>query len=228
MILKILRGIFIVLVAAVSALYALTWQAQTQNTGQTYSLSLPRTILIIMLGMGFAAVIVAVDYFTPRKKLSALSGVFLGLLVGLLVAFAFGKVVDLFGLITAPEVQETARDAYYTLLEGVKVLIGLVTCYLGMSLVIQTKDDFRFVIPYVEFAKELRGLRPTIVDTSVIIDGRIIDLVRTQFLPGALFVPKFVIQELHALADSADKMKRAKGRRGWTCCKSCRRRRGRR
>ncbi|MEX2543556.1 MAG: PIN domain-containing protein, partial [Phycisphaeraceae bacterium] len=79
---------------------------------------------------------------------------------------------------------------------------------------LQTKDDFRFVIPYVEFAKEIRGSRPTIVDTSVIVDGRILDIIATGVMQGTLIVPKFVLNELQTIADSGEKLRRARGRRG--------------
>ena len=87
-------------------------------------------------------------------------------------------------------------------------------CYTCISLLLQTKDDFRFVIPYVEFAREIKGTRPCILDTSVIIDGRIADVVDTQIVDGQLVIPKFVINELQGIADSSDRMRRSRGRRG--------------
>ena len=87
-------------------------------------------------------------------------------------------------------------------------------CYTCISLLLQTKDDFRFVIPYVEFAREIKGTRPCILDTSVIIDGRIADVVDTQIIDGQLVIPKFVINELQGIADSSDRMRRSRGRRG--------------
>jgi uncharacterized protein YacL len=79
---------------------------------------------------------------------------------------------------------------------------------------IQTKDDFRFVIPYIEFSKEVKGLKPYVLDTSVVIDGRIADLVETNVLDNQLLMPRFVLAELQTIADSTDKMRRARGRRG--------------
>src|SRR5690606_26446592 len=87
-------------------------------------------------------------------------------------------------------------------------------CYISISMVLQTKDDFRFVIPYVEFAKELRGSRPTLLDTSVVIDGRIVDIIQTRIVQGTLIVPRFVLNELQLIADSSDKIRRTRGRRG--------------
>ncbi len=90
----------------------------------------------------------------------------------------------------------------------------MICCYFCVSFILQTKDDIRFVIPYVEFAKQLRGQRPIILDTSVIIDGRIADICETGVIDQKLIVPKFVLLELQAVADSADKLKRTRGRRG--------------
>jgi len=83
-----------------------------------------------------------------------------------------------------------------------------------ISFVLQTKEDFRFIIPYVEFARERRGARPILLDTSVIIDGRIADICETGFLEGTLVVPQFVLRELQQVADSSDSLKRNRGRRG--------------
>jgi uncharacterized protein YacL len=94
------------------------------------------------------------------------------------------------------------------------LLVGMVLCYLCISILVQTKDDFRFIIPYVEFAKEVKGLRPYILDTSVVIDGRIADLVETNVLDNQLIMPRFILSELQAIADSSDKLRRARGRRG--------------
>jgi uncharacterized protein YacL len=97
-----------------------------------------------------------------------------------------------------------------------KVMVAIILCYLAVSIVLTTKDDFRLVIPYVEFAKQVRGVRPLLLDTSVLIDGRIDTLGQTGFMDAPLIVPQFVIDELQALADSGDKLKRARGRRGLT------------
>jgi uncharacterized protein YacL len=206
MILYILRGAFILLTTAITSLYLLTnqWGA---------NVDFPKFVLLLGVTVGITAVIIAFDSLTHHKKLSAISGVFLGLVAGLLAAFALSFVVDLIGVLTSPA-DDPARTAYFNLLRGVKVIIGLITCYIGISLVLQTKDDFRFVIPYVEFAKEIRGSRPVLLDTSVIVDGRVLDIIHTQVMQGTLIVPRFVLNELQQIADSADKLKRARGRRG--------------
>lgn len=101
-----------------------------------------------------------------------------------------------------------------SLVAMIKLLVGACTIYLCVSFVMQTKDDFRFIIPYVEFARQSRGTRPLLLDTSVIIDGRIADIADTRILTAPMVVPKFVLEELQNVADSADKLKRNRGRRG--------------
>ena len=96
----------------------------------------------------------------------------------------------------------------------VKVLLGASAVFMCVSFVLQTKDDFRFVIPYVEFSKQTKGARPILLDTSVIIDGRIADIADTRILESEIIVPRFILAELQAIADSDDKLKRNRGRRG--------------
>ncbi|MBN4060931.1 PIN/TRAM domain-containing protein [bacterium AH-315-I18] len=211
MILFILRGCFILFACCISVLYVSQLQQQVNDANQELDFS---TILIMFgISMGITLAVILVDNLFKKKKLAAISGVFLGLVAGLIVSTALGMFVDLIPRI-GPQPKSMSMEAYLSLLQGVKVFIGLISCYVCISLVLQTKDDFRFVIPYVEFAKQVRGTKPVLLDTSVIIDGRIIDIIETQILQGTLIVPKFVLNELQVIADSADKLKRARGRRG--------------
>jgi uncharacterized protein YacL len=95
-----------------------------------------------------------------------------------------------------------------------KNLLSILFAYLFVLLVHKNRDRFNFIIPYVEFRREQRGGTGILIDTSAIIDGRLLDLVATNIVEGPLIVPKFVLRELHTLADSSDKLKRARGRRG--------------
>jgi len=104
--------------------------------------------------------------------------------------------------------------AHVRTVQLVKLLIGAATVFACVSFVLQTKDDFRFVIPYVEFAKETKGSRPVLLDTSAIIDGRIADIVETGIIESPMVVPRFILAELQGIADSDDKLKRNRGRRG--------------
>jgi uncharacterized protein YacL len=98
--------------------------------------------------------------------------------------------------------------------QAIRLFLTAVCCYISISALLQTKDEFRFIIPYVEFSKQVKGGRPLVLDTSVIIDGRIADICDTRFIDTKLVVPRFVLQELQSIADSSDKLKRNRGRRG--------------
>jgi uncharacterized protein YacL len=99
-------------------------------------------------------------------------------------------------------------------MQVIRLILTLICCYICISLLLQTKDEFRFIIPYVEFSKQLKGGKPMVLDTSVIIDGRIADICETRFIDAKMVVPRFVLQELQSIADSSDKLKRNRGRRG--------------
>jgi uncharacterized protein YacL len=94
------------------------------------------------------------------------------------------------------------------------LILSVICCYIAISTLLQTKDEFRFIIPYVEFSKQVKGAKSLVLDTSVIIDGRIADICDTRFIDTKLIVPRFVLQELQSVADSSDKLKRNRGRRG--------------
>ncbi|MBF0533040.1 MAG: TRAM domain-containing protein, partial [Candidatus Omnitrophica bacterium] len=95
-----------------------------------------------------------------------------------------------------------------------RVILTLVFSYLGAVMALRGKDEFNVIIPYVRFRRQDVKDSVIVLDTSVIIDGRISDIYKTGFLAGRLVVPKFVLRELQRLSDSADDIKRQKGRRG--------------
>jgi uncharacterized protein YacL len=87
--------------------------------------------------------------------------------------------------------------------------------YIGIVLAMRSnKEDFSLIIPYVRFSPQNQPDRLLLLDTSVIIDGRIADLIEAKFIEGLVVVPRFVLHELQQIADSADSVKRARGRRG--------------
>jgi uncharacterized protein YacL len=148
-----------------------------------------------------AAVVIALDVALPRKPLGVISAVYFGLIVGLFLAYVLQLAFE------PLEMKPAARSA-------LNLVLVAVLCYVCISVLLQTRDDFRFIIPYVEFSRELKGTKPCILDTSVLIDGRVADLVGTNLFDCRLVVPKFVIAELQGIADSSDRLRRARGRRG--------------
>ena len=172
--------------------------------------------LVFLAFIGLAIIVIALDIFIPRKSLTAISGLFFGLVVGMVVAYGLTLIVDLVVLSAFPQVvmDEVRLARPNVTVNSIKLALGVICCYLAVSFIIQTKDDIRFVIPYVEFAKQSKGAKPLVLDTSVIIDGRIADIAETQIFDTELIIPRFVLQELQAIADSSDKLRRTRGRRG--------------
>jgi uncharacterized protein YacL len=153
---------------------------------------------IVCLALG----VINVDVLVRRKRIDTLSAVYLGLIVGLFLTYVLR-------LAFSPVWPQTSPAT-----DWITLVLGMVLCYICITMLLQTKDDFRFIIPYVEFVKEIKGLKPYVLDTSVIIDGRIADVVETKVMDTQLIVPRFVIAELQAVADSADRLRRSRGRRG--------------
>jgi uncharacterized protein YacL len=160
--------------------------------------------VVMGLLIWLSVTVISLDVFIRRKRLDVISSVYFGLIVGMFMAYLAQFVIKPF----VPEAMWKTNEGWYIL------TLGIVFCYICISLLLQTKDDFRFVIPYVEFSREIKGTRPSILDTSVIIDGRIADVVDARVFDGQLVIPKFVINELQGIADSSDRMRRGRGRRG--------------
>jgi uncharacterized protein YacL len=117
-------------------------------------------------------------------------------------------------LVTDSFILKSINQLNETLAMIMQVVLTLIFCYFGMTLAIRGKDEFNLIIPYVKFSRQDRRDDVTILDTSVIIDGRIADLCETKFIGGKFIVPRFVLKELQQIADSSDSLKRNRGRRG--------------
>ena len=193
MALWILRSVFLV-VAAGLGVFLSTSQPSGANAPSPWL-----TFLAVMVG---ALAVIGVDVALRQKRIDMISCVYFGIVVGLFLTL-------LLGLAVKPILNNWNIDEFQF-----QLVTATFLCYVCISMLIQTKDDFRFIIPYVEFAKEVKGLRPYILDTSAIIDGRIADVVDTHVLDNQLIMPRFVLNELQAVADSGDRLRRARGRRG--------------
>jgi uncharacterized protein YacL len=156
----------------------------------------------MLVGFGFGWLMIAVDEMLKGFSLRAFSATSFGLLLGLVVAL----------LIEHSGLFEHAEEKVQWL---IKLCLFLGFSYIGMVLAMRSnKEDFSLVIPYVRFSPQNKPDNLLLLDTSVIIDGRIVDLVESNFLEGLIVVPRFVLRELMQLADSNDAIKRARGRRG--------------
>lgn len=201
---RIIRLVFVILIVTFTTLAFYQAWAISQETNLNYWVPIVAAALVIVI-------VVGIDVLTPVKRVSSIAGVLLGLLVGILATLV---VSALFDLLLQSWTPERAYAEWRPTIQSIKILVGICFGYLGVVTVLQTQDDFRLVIPYVEFAKQIRGVRPVILDTSALIDGRIADIAGTGFLQMPMLIPNFVVHELQVLADSGDSLRRARGRRG--------------
>jgi len=160
-------------------------------------------ILGMMIGFGFGGLLIAVDEMLKSFSLRAFSAITFGLLLGMVVAL----LIDRSGLFENADAQQ-----HLLIRLGLFLSFG----YIGMVLAMRSnKEDFSLIIPYVRFSPQNKPDNLLLLDTSVIIDGRIANLIETKFIEGLVIVPRFVLLELQQIADSADEVKRARGRRGF-------------
>jgi uncharacterized protein YacL len=194
MLLILIRALFVLVVAGLGVRLAGIVTAEKIGNGWA-------AFIVAMIA---AVALVAIDLLTPRKRIQAISAVYFGLIVGVILS---NLIRDALEPTMTIYVNEKIRLA-------VSAMTMIFICYICVSTLLQTKDDFRFIIPYMEFSKEVKGSRPLVLDTSVVIDGRIADVAETKVLDQPLVVPRFVLQELQGIADSSDKLRRNRGRRG--------------
>lgn len=201
MLLSIIRAVFVCIAAGAFATYV-------NQADENLPLAIANNKFWTFAGlMTIVVSMITLDLFIRNKRIEDMSAIYFGMLIGLLLGYLFIQAVEpLFD-------QGLIRDsqAYYNMFS---MIVLLVLPYLCISFLLQTKDDFRFIIPYVEFSRELKGGRPLILDSHSLIDGRIAELVETRVIDSQMLVPDFVLEDLQRIADSGDKVRRGRGRRG--------------
>ncbi|MBT6459729.1 MAG: PIN/TRAM domain-containing protein [Planctomycetaceae bacterium] len=162
----------------------------------------PWVVLITMIGIPLSAILI--DLFIKKKDLTVITSVYFGLLIGVFLTYV--AVLALSPLL--------ASFATSPILPWTPLILGMLLCYVSTSVLMQTRNDFRFIIPYVEFARDVRGLRPNVLDASAIVDGRIAELADTGLFQSRFVVPGSVMEDLQQDSDAVEKPKRMRGRRG--------------
>ena len=142
MALIVLRVVFLLVAGGISALINLTLRDEAGTPPWA-----PWAVFVVILGIAVAVIVF--DIFFPSKRIDTISAIYFGLLVGVLLTYVL--------TIALTPLLEQQYPAYQTPLQ---LVIGMVLCYLCISLLLQTKDDFRFLIPYVEFVREVKGFKP--------------------------------------------------------------------
>lgn len=173
-------------------------------------------LVTILAALAIAVVVMVGEIFFSRAPIRTLAAVSFGLIMGLALSLVFQPVVELI-------VNAVSREPAAEITRLLQLVTTTLFCYYGVTVLLQTGDDFKFIIPYVEFRKDVRGHVPLIIDTSMIIDGRIVAFLKTRFIDQRLLVPKFILGELQGIADSPDRARRERGRRGMDILQEIRR-----
>ena len=184
----------LVLACSISGYFIAYYMADTS------SYALFQGIVGFIIGFGVALLVIRVEKDIRKLSLRIIAGGVIGMVVGLLIALMLGFGLNL--LVKFPTQNQHIVPWIYMLLTGI---LG----YLGLVLGSKKAEEFSF-----RNTEEKESVNNRLLDTSVIIDGRIADICDTGFLDGALIVPRFVLNELQFIADSSDSMKRSRGRRG--------------
>ena len=135
--------------------------------------------------------------------------------------FLFGTLGLLVGLVFATLIGVPISRIHFVIGPVLFILIDLIGALVGIKIFIKRKDDILNLLTSIKKNgirdkknKHNEKICPKILDTSVIIDGRIFDICQTGFVEGPLVIPGFVLNELRHISDSADGLKRNRGRRG--------------
>ncbi|MBI3939996.1 MAG: TRAM domain-containing protein [Acidobacteria bacterium] len=181
----VLRALFVLILAATSYYFR--------------PFALPAVPHALILGCVLAAAIVVFELCVRRLTLKTLVGAAIGSIAGILGASLISLVLSRMTFFDSPSA---------TFLQ---ILILAFMTYVGLILGVAKGE----LLSLEEFLGGGDGKKITkILDTSVIIDGRVCDIIETGFLEGQILVPEFVLRELQLVADSADSIKRNRGRRG--------------
>jgi uncharacterized protein YacL len=154
----------------------------------------------VMWGAGVGVVALFLEYVLTRVGFGTVVGGLIGLSVGLLFAkLIYFPIKSIF----------TNIDGTY-----IAVVFNALFGYSGLLLGLRTGKDFTLSNIIKAFKTRVEEEHAKLIDTSVIIDGRIADVCEAGFLEGPFIIPQFILQELQHIADSADSLRRARGRRG--------------
>jgi len=166
------------------------------------------TITGVVIGVSLATFFALIELWFTRRFIAIISIVMFGLIFGFIVSYLFTTVVFMLPWVKIITKELPEFETWF------QFSITFLFSFITLIAIIRSKDDFKFVIPFVELSPTHKSGKPWIVDTSVIIDGRISNVLEAMAIDSPLIIPKFILEELQAVADSSDKSKRTRGKYG--------------
>jgi len=157
----------------------------------------------VLIGLGFCLLVVLLELLLSKIKLDTLLFAVIGIVLGLITA----QIIDyIIFLLEEPKITELFRKFLW--------LVRIALAYLGLVVALQKKSEVELLDKDIIQKSKKSKNNLILVDTSIVIDGRIADIIATKFIDTPLLVPKFVLKELQTLADSQEHIKRARAKRG--------------
>ena len=155
----------------------------------------------IFIGTSIGVLVILIDVFLKGFSLRGLTALTFGLFVGWLFAIFISN---------SPLFENGDPQILFL----VRLALFVILMYLGSVIALRGRDEFNLVIPYVKFEPHGVDVPLVVLDTSILIDGRIIGICKSKFMGYALIIPHFVLDELQRIADSSDIQRQTKGRKG--------------
>ena len=157
--------------------------------------------LAVFIGASIGVLVILIDVFLKGFSLRGLTALTFGLFVGWLFAIFISN---------SPLFENGDPQILFL----VRLALFVILMYLGSVIALRGRDEFNLVIPYVRFEPHGVDVPLVVLDTSILIDGRIIGICESKFMGYALVIPRFVLDELQRIADSSDIQRQTKGRKG--------------
>ncbi|PIU18379.1 MAG: hypothetical protein COT16_02305, partial [Elusimicrobia bacterium CG08_land_8_20_14_0_20_44_26] len=157
----------------------------------------------ILIGTAAALIVIFIEWLIEKLPLDDIIAGFLGIIMGLI----FAKILDYIVIVTFSDSIVNVWNEYL-------LLIKIVAGYVGMLFAVKKKEEMYLLDKNISFTSKRLVPESIVVDSCVIIDGRIVDIAKAGFLPKIIVVPRFILNELQTLADSNDESKRPRGKRG--------------
>lgn len=158
-------------------------------------------LLAVVVGLLIGAFVILVDIFLKGFSLRGMTALTFGLSVGAFIAYLISS---------SPLFEHGDTDIIFIS----RLSLFVICSYLGAVIALRGKDEFHLVIPYVRFVPHGVDVPLVVIDTSALIDGRVVKIWESHFMSAAIVIPRFVFADLQKIADSSEPVQKARGRRG--------------
>ena len=161
---------------------------------------------IFLFATCLAGLVILVDIYLRGFSIRGLTALTFGIAIGSVIAL----LIDVSPLFDPLKDDPSLSGNLFI----IRLILFVVLMYWGAVLALRGKDDFNLLIPYVKFVPETLENQAVLVDSSALIDGRVVAIAESHWIGPRLLIPRFILREVQNIADSSDQNRRAKGRQG--------------